>query len=55
MSKELPTQKQLYYYEKLCNKYGIEKQELKSKLDARNEIDKIIKENTPNITLNEGD
>lgn len=55
MSKELPTKKQLYYYEKLCNKYGIEKQELKSKLDARNEIDKIIKENTPNITLNEGD
>ncbi|MBP3820194.1 hypothetical protein J6G99_00950 [bacterium] len=44
MSKEAPTKKQLYYYEKLCKKYGIEKRELLSKLDARNEIDKIINE-----------
>ena len=45
MSKESPTKKQLYYYDKLCKKYNIEKKELSSKLDARNEIDKIISEN----------
>ena len=44
MSKELPTKKQLYYYEKLCKKYGIEKSELSSKLQAKNEISKIIDE-----------
>ncbi len=44
MSKEPPTKKQLYYYEKLCKKYGLEMRELESKLDARNEIDKIINE-----------
>ncbi|MBR6098896.1 hypothetical protein IKP85_04045 [bacterium] len=44
MSKEPPTKKQLYYYEKLCKKYGLEKQELTSKLQARDEIDKIITE-----------
>ena len=42
MSKEPPTKKQLYYYERLCKKYDIEKIELKSKLEARNTIDKII-------------
>ena len=45
MSKELPTKKQLYYYERLCKKYNIEQTELTSKLQARDEIDKIIKEN----------
>jgi len=45
MSKELPTKKQLYYYERLCKKYNLEKKELTSKLEARNEIDKILKEN----------
>ncbi len=44
MSKDEPTKKQKYYYEKLCKKYNIEARELTSKLDARNEIDKIIKE-----------
>lgn len=44
MSKEPPTKKQLYYYERLCKKYGLKKKELESKLDARNEIDKIISE-----------
>lgn len=44
MSKEEPTKKQLYYYEKLCKKYCLDKKELSSKLEARNEIDKIIKE-----------
>lgn len=44
MSKEAPTKKQLYYYDRLCKKYNLEKRELESKLDARNEIDKIISE-----------
>ena len=44
MSKEQPTKKQLYYYDKLCKKYGIEKKELVSKLQAMEEIDKIIEE-----------
>ena len=44
MGKEPPTKKQLYYYDKLCKKYNIEKIELTSKLSAKNEIDKIIKE-----------
>lgn len=44
MSKEQPTKKQLYYYEKLCKRYGIEKKGLASKLEARNEIDKILSE-----------
>lgn len=47
MSKEAPTKKQLYYYDKLCKKYNIEKIELTSKLEARNEIDKIITEHAP--------
>jgi hypothetical protein len=45
MSKEQPTKKQLYYYEKLCKRYNIEKKELSSKLEAMDEIDKILKEN----------
>ena len=44
MSKEAPTKKQLYYYDRLCKKYNIEKKELTSKLMARDEIDKILKE-----------
>ena len=44
MSKEQPTKKQLYYYDRLCKKYNIEKKELTSKLMARDEIDKILKE-----------
>lgn len=55
MSKEAPTKKQLYYYEKLCKKYNIEKKELSSKLEAKNEIDKILTEcSTPTITNYEG-
>jgi len=51
MGKEAPTKKQLYYYEKLCKKYGLEKKELSSKLEARDEIDKILTEySQPNIT-----
>ncbi len=46
MSKELPTKKQLYYYDRLCKKYNIEKKELSSKLEARDEIDRIINEHS---------
>ncbi len=52
MSKEPPTKKQLYYYDRLCKKYGIEKQELESKLEARNVIDKIITEHSSNYKIN---
>lgn len=48
MSQEQPTKKQLYYYERLCKKYNIEKKEISSKLEARNEIDRIIKEHDNN-------
>ncbi len=44
MSRETPTKKQLYYYDRLCKKYNIEKKELSSKLQARDEIDRIIQE-----------
>jgi len=48
MSKEKPTKKQLYYYEKLCQKYDITKKDTKnlSKLDLKNEIKEILDENT---------
>lgn len=48
MSKEEPTKKQLYYYEKLCKRYNIEQKELTSKLDAKTEIARIIDEHTGN-------
>ena len=51
MSKEPPTKKQLYYYDKLCKKYNLQKLELSSKLEARNEIDKIISEHSPQYTI----
>lgn len=46
MSKEAPTKKQLYYYDKLCKKHDIEKLNIDemSKLDLRNEIERIINE-----------
>lgn len=46
MSKELPTKKQLYYYEKLCKRYNIEKKETEnlSRLDLRDLIDRILHE-----------
>ena len=53
MSKENPTKKQLYYYDKLCKKYGLEKKELTSKLEARNEIDKILNEHKEVIEYDE--
>lgn len=46
MSKEEPTKKQLYYYDKLCKRYDIEKKDVEtlSKLDLKNEIERIINE-----------
>ena len=47
MSKEEPTKKQLYYYDKLCKRYNIEKKEGNlSKLDLKNEIERIINEHS---------
>lgn len=51
MSKQPPTKKQLYYYDRLCKKYNLEKQELSSKLEARDIIDKIITEHAPNTKI----
>lgn len=52
MSKEPPTKKQLYYYDRLCKKYNIDKIELTSKLEAKNEIDKIITEHQTDYKIN---
>lgn len=48
MSKEKPTQKQLYYYDRLCKKYSIEKKDVEelSKLDLRDEIERILNEHS---------
>jgi len=52
MSKDKPTKKQLYYYERLCKKYSIEKKETDSlsKLDLRNMIEEIINEHKTDCT-----
>ncbi len=44
MAKQKPTKKQLYYYEKLCSRYNIEKVDIKglSRLDLKNMIGKIL-------------
>ena len=46
MSKDEPTKKQLYYYDKLCKRYNIEKKDVEnlSKLDLKNEIERILNE-----------
>ena len=48
MSKQPPTKKQLYYYERLCKKYNIEQKDVTqmSRLDIRDELDKIINEHS---------
>ena len=48
MSKEEPTQKQIYYYDKLCKRHSIEKKDVNtlSKLDLRDEIERILNEYT---------
>ena len=44
MSKQVPTKKQLYYYDKLCKKYNLEKVETEnlSRLDLKNKISEIL-------------
>lgn len=46
MSKEEPTKKQLYYYDKLCKRYNIDKKNTEelSKKDLRDEIERILNE-----------
>lgn len=50
MSKELPTKKQIYYYEKLCKRYNIEgiDVETASRLDMKKEIERILDEHSGN-------
>lgn len=50
MSKEIPTKKQLYYYEQLCKRYKIEQKNKTSlsKLDLKNMIEEIINEHKTN-------
>lgn len=50
MSKEEPTKKQLYYYDRLCKKYNIDKKDTSnlSKLDLRNMISEILDEYSGN-------
>lgn len=50
MSKEPPTKKQLYYYDRLCKKYSIEKKDTKnlSKLDLKQLISEILDEYSRN-------
>ena len=55
MSKEKPTKKQLYYYDKLCKKYSIEQMDVNelSKLDLRNEIERILNEHRTDYKIND--
>lgn len=48
MSKEPPTKKQLYYYEKLCKQYCIEQKDIAqmSRLDLKNIIGEILDEHS---------
>ena len=53
MSREKPTKKQLYYYDRLCKKYSIEKKNVEelSKLDLRNEIERILNEHSDDYKI----
>ena len=53
MSKEKPTKKQLYYYNRLCKKYSIEKKDTEnlSKLDLRDEIERILNEHSDDYKI----
>ena len=53
MSKEPPTKKQLYYYDRLCKRYNIEKKDTEalSKLDLKNEIERILDEHSIDSTI----
>ena len=52
MSKDKPTKKQLYYYEKLCKRYNVVEIDVESasRLDMRNEIERILDEHSGNRT-----
>ncbi len=53
MSKEKPTKKQLYYYDRLCKKYSIAKKDIEglSKLDLRDEIERILNEHSEDYKI----
>ena len=53
MSKEPPTKKQLYYYDKLCKRYSVEKKDVEelSKLDLRDEIERILNEHSEDYKI----
>lgn len=48
MKNEKPTKKQLYYYDALCKKYGLEKEDTEelSRFDLKERISRIIDEHT---------
>ncbi len=56
MSKEKPTKKQIYYYDKLCKQYKIEKEDIsqKSRLDLKNIIGKILEDAESKISPEKG-
>ncbi len=53
MSKENPTKKQIYYYDKLCKRYNVEKKDIEtlSKLDIKNEIESILNEHSDDYKI----
>jgi hypothetical protein len=53
MSKDKPTKKQIYYYDKLCKRYNINKQNVEelSKLDIKNEIERILNEHSDDYKI----
>lgn len=55
MSKEAPTKKQIYYYDKLCKRYSIDKKSVEdlSKLDLRDEIERILNEHSENYKIDD--
>ena len=56
MSKEKPTKKQIYYYDKLCKQYNIKQEEIseKSRLDLKNIIGKILYDAESKISPQKG-
>ena len=50
MSKDAPTKKQLYYYDKLCKRYNVESIDVSvaSRLDMKREIERILNEHSGN-------
>ncbi len=56
MSKEKPTKKQIYYYDKLCKQYNIKQEDIseKSRLDLKNIIGKILDDAESKISPQKG-